>query len=31
MIEIIVGDAVVRLHASIEAALLQLVLQSVRP
>lgn len=31
MIEIIIGDAVVRLHASIDAALLQLVLQSVRP
>jgi transposase len=31
MIEIIIGDAVVRLHAGIDAALLQLVLQSVRP
>ncbi len=30
MIEIIIGDAVVRLHASIDAPLLQLVLQSVR-
>ena len=31
MIEIIIGDAVVRLHAGIDAALLQLVLQSLRP
>ncbi|NHQ90523.1 hypothetical protein [Janthinobacterium lividum] len=30
MIEIIIGDAVVRLHAGIDAALLQLVLQSLR-
>jgi len=30
MIEILIGDAVVRLHAGIDAALLQLVLQSVR-
>jgi transposase len=31
MIEIIIGDAVVRLHAGIDTALLQLVLQSLRP
>ena len=31
MIEIIIGDAIVRLHAGIDAALLQLVLQSLRP
>ena len=31
MIEIIIGDAVVRLHAGIDAALLQLVLQSLLP
>ena len=31
MIEIIIGDAVVRLHAGIDAALIQLVLQSLRP
>ncbi|WP_242404519.1 IS66-like element accessory protein TnpA [Janthinobacterium agaricidamnosum] len=31
MIEIILGDAIVRLHAGIDAALLQLVLQSLRP
>jgi len=31
MIEIMIGDAVVRLHAGIDASLLQLVLQSLRP
>ena len=31
MIEIIIGDAIVRLHTGIDAALLQLVLQSLRP
>lgn len=31
IVEIIIGDAVVRLHARIDAALLQLVLQSLRP
>ena len=31
MIEIIIGDAIVRLHAGIDAALLQLVLQSLWP
>lgn len=31
IIKIIIGDAVIRLHASIDAALLQLVLRRLRP